>query len=233
MRLREPLDHAVSKPRIQIPRTPPRGMGESPASGMRRKRSAGAGARVARAFNLLEIRGGPLSRSVRENAPGAGGFVRCSSIRGRRGECERGAGCSSRCASGTMRDARLMMEAQAGIPRPPIYPGQRCLARTSLKSWGCTFQFHGGFRCCFVARKRRNRPCARFASPVRGWGRPVNESWMNTNSMQDQLCSMPGRSCLDQIRKLLSCRVSRELTISNLRLIMCNSERDLGGRRLY
>ena len=33
-----------------------------------------------------------------------------------------------------------------------------------MKSWGWTFQFHNGFRCCLVARKRRNRPGARFAS---------------------------------------------------------------------
>ena len=36
--------------------------------------------------------------------------------------------------------------------------------REVMKSWGWTFQFHGGFRCCLVARKRRNRPGARFAS---------------------------------------------------------------------
>jgi len=33
-----------------------------------------------------------------------------------------------------------------------------------MKSWGCTFQFHGGLRCCFAARERRNRPGARLAS---------------------------------------------------------------------
>ena len=47
----------------------------------------------------------------------------------------------------------------------------------AVKSWGCTFRFQGGFLCCFIARKRRNRPSARFASRaarqvVAGWRQP-------------------------------------------------------------